>query len=69
MDVLPVDHSEQLPHSISTCDIHRGCYMLLLFLFVFLLFFMSFSSNMISIRMAEFKYYVIILILVNLGKP
>ena len=46
--------------------------MLLLFLFVLLLlvvvvFFRD--SNMISIGIVEFRYYVVIIILVNLGKP
>ena len=36
MQTLPVDHSQQLPDSISTCDVNRGYYMLLLFLFVLL---------------------------------
>ena len=45
--------------------------MLLLFLFVLLLlvvvvFFRD--SNMISIGIVEFRYYVVIIILVNLGK-
>ena len=39
MQALPVDHSEQLPDSISTCDVNSGYYILLLFLFVLLLFF------------------------------
>ena len=45
--------------------------MLLLFLFVLLLLFFFFffrDSNMISIGTVEFRY-VVILILVNLGKP
>ena len=64
-------------------DVKRGYYMLLLFLFVFLLFVFLFSfhlflllllsffrdSNMISISKVEFRYYVVITILVNLGKP
>ena len=64
-------------------DVKRGYYMLLLFLFVFLLFVFLFSfhlflllllsffrdSNMISISKVEFRYYVVIIILVNLGKP
>ena len=55
-------------------------YMLLLFLFVLLLlfcvcvclcvcFFFSRDSNMISIGTVEFRYYVAIIIPVNLGKP
>ena len=52
--------------------------MLLLFLFVLLLlvvvvvvFFLFFfrDSNMISIGIVEFRYYVVIIILMNLGKP
>ena len=56
--------------------------MLLLFLFVLLLlvvivffrffcflFFCFRDSNMISIGIVEFRYYVVIIILVNLGKP
>ena len=57
--------------------------MLLLFLFVLLLFVCLFllfvflgvfyiffrDSNMISIGTIEFRYYVVIIILVNLGKP
>ena len=59
--------------------------MLLLFLFILLLFvcfiflfyylfvFFSFicfgDNNMISISTVEFRYYVVIIILVNLGKP
>ena len=46
--------------------------MLLLFLLVFLLFvvvvFFS-DNNMISIGTVEFRCYVVIIILVNLGKP
>ena len=68
---LPVNHSEQLPDSISTCDVNRGYYMLLLFLFALLLFFVDFfrNSNIISIGTVEFRYYVVIIIPVNLGKP
>ena len=47
--------------------------MLLLFLFVFLLFLVFFlffrDSNRISIGTVEFRYYVVIVIPVNLGKP
>ena len=55
--------------------------MLLLFLYVLLLFFVLFfvcvsvcvfffrDRNMISIGTVEFRYYVVIIILVNLGKP
>ena len=57
--------------------------MFLLFLFVLLLFvtvvlaivllffvlFFYKDSNMISIGIIEFRYYVVIIILVNLGKP
>ena len=39
MWALSVDQSEQLPNSISTCDVKRDYYMLLLFLFLLLLFF------------------------------
>ena len=39
MQALSVDQSEQLPNSISTCDVKRDYYMLLLFLFLLLLFF------------------------------
>ena len=44
---------------------------LLLFAFVFVFFFLFFfrDINMISIGTVEFRYYVVILILVNLGKP
>ena len=69
------DHSEQLPDSISTCDVNRGYFMLLLFLFVLLLcvcvflFFFSRDSNMISIGTVDFRYYVAAIIPVNLGKP
>ena len=81
MQTLPVDHSEQLPDSISTCDINRRYYMLLLFLFVLLLFFVVFfclfgvflgffrDRNMISMGTVKFTCYVVITILVNLGKP
>ena len=42
----------------------------LFFLFFFLLFFVfSRDSNMISIGTVEFKYYVALIIPVNLGKP
>ena len=54
MEVLSVNHSEQLPDSISFC-------------FVFLVF--SRDSNMISIGTVKFRYYVAIIIPVNLGKP
>ena len=83
-----VDHSEQLPDNIFTCDVNRDYYVLLLFLFVLLLFafvcfiflfhcfflfsfylFFLWDSNMISISAVEFRYYVAIIILVNLGKP
>ena len=44
-----------------------------LFVFVFCLFWVFFllfrDSNMISIGTVEFRYYVVIIILVNLGKP
>ena len=45
--------------------------MLLLVLFDLLLFFCVFfrDSNMISISTVEFRYYVVIIIPVNLGKP
>ena len=45
--------------------------MWLLFLLVFLLFVVVFFSdnNMISIGTVEFRCYVVIIILVNLGKP
>ena len=81
MQALPVDHSEQLPYSVSTCDVNRRCYMLLLFLFVLLFFFCGVflfifflflffrDRNMISIGTLEFRYYVVIIILVNLVKP
>ena len=82
MLALPADHSEQLSDTISTYDVNRGYYTLLLFLFVLLLFvvvvagFFCFcfccffwDSNMISIDTVEFRYYVVIIILVNLGKP
>ena len=85
MQVLTVVHSKQLRDSSSTCDVSRGYYMLLLFLFVLLfifLFYFSFllfvfflfiyflrDSNMISISTVEFRYYVVIIVLVNLGKP
>ena len=38
---ISVDHSEQLPDSIFTCDVNKDYYMLLLFLFVLLLFVFS----------------------------
>ena len=40
-------------------------------LFLLLLLLLSFfrDSNMISISKVEFRYYVVIIILVNLGKP
>ena len=81
MSTLPVDHSKKLPDSIcAACDVTRGYYMLLLFLFVMLLFivfcfvlfcfvllcFLFFrDSNMIYKGIAEFRYYVVIIILVN----
>ena len=72
-----------LPDSISTCDVNRGYYMLLLFLFILLLFVYFISlfyyllvffiyfrdNNMISISTVEFRYCVVIIILVKLGKP
>ena len=40
---LPIDQSEQLPDSISNCDVSMSCYMLFLFLFVcFIFLFLSF---------------------------
>ena len=39
MQALSVDQSEQLPNSISTCDVNRNYDMLLLFLFLLFLFF------------------------------
>ena len=41
------------------------------FCFCFALFFLFFvrDSNMIYIGTVEFRYYVVIIILVNLGKP
>ena len=85
-DAGPVDHLQQLLDSISTCDVNRGSYMLLLVsfvllfcLFVFFFFFIVYSfvyffhffrdSYIISITAAEFRYYVVVIILVNLGKP
>ena len=54
-------------------------FVLLLFFFVLFSFFSCFlvclfvvffrDSNMISIGTVEFRYYVVIIILVNLGKP
>ena len=38
MQTLSVDNSEQLPDSIPTCDVKRGYYILLLFLFLLLFF-------------------------------
>ena len=43
--------------------------LLLFVLFLFLCVFFSGDSNMISIGTAEFRYYVAIVIPVNLGKP
>ena len=40
MQTISVNYSEQLPDSICTCDVNRGYFMLLLFLFV--LFFVLF---------------------------
>ena len=69
-----------MPGSISKCDVNRRYYMLLLFLFVLLLFFVVFflfilfifvffmDRNMISIGIVKFRCYVVIIILVNLGK-
>ena len=84
-DAGPVDHLQQLLDSISTCDVNRGYYMLLLVsfvlfcLFVLFFFFIVYSfvyffhfsrdSYIISITAAEFRYYVVVIILVNLGKP
>ena len=66
VQALP-DHSEQLPDSISTCDTYvvTFCYVfvfLLIFYFLFLR-----DSNMISISSVEFKYFVVIIVLVNKG--
>ena len=85
MSTLPVDPSEQLPDSISTCHVSRGYNMLLLILFVLLLFvrFLNFlfyglfvhffpffrDNHIIFISTVEFRYYVVIIILVDLGKP
>ena len=84
-DAGPVDHLQQLLDSISTCDVNRGSYMLLLVSFVLLFclflffFFIVYSfvyffhffrdSYIISITAAEFRYYVVVIILVNFGKP
>ena len=65
-------HSEQLPNSISTCTVNRGCCMLLLFLFSCFLFFIFIyffrDSNTISIGAVEFRCYIVVIILVNLEK-
>ena len=72
-------HSEQLPNSIFTCTVNRGCCMSLRFCFlVFCLFYFTFfvfyiyllfrDSNMISIGAVEFRCYIVVIILVNLEK-
>ena len=59
---------------MSSCDGNKGYYMLLLFLFVLMLLFLCVcvfffrDSNMISIATVEFRYYVAIILPVNLGK-
>ena len=71
MLVLPVDPSEQLLDSISTCDVNRGYYMLLLILFVCFLFYYFFvhffpffrDNHIIFISAVEFRYYVVIIML------
>ena len=42
---------------------------LCVWVFVFFFFFLTRDSNMISIGTVEFRYYVAIIIPVNLGKP
>ena len=48
------------------------CFIFLFFCLLFLFFFFFFifrDSNKISISTVEFRYYVVIIVLVNLGKP
>ena len=77
-DVGPtsVDHSEQLPDTISPV-MKQGllyaaavfvCFVVVCFLCVCVCVFSS-DSNMISIGTVEFRYYVAIIIPVNLEKP
>ena len=56
---LSVDHSEQLPDRISTCDVSRGLLYVVAVCFVCVFF--SSDSNMISIGTVEFRYYVAII--------
>ena len=49
------------------CFVVVFCVLFCFVLFLFLFFFKD--SNMISIGTVEFRYYVVIIILVNLGKP
>ena len=44
-------------------------FVLLLFLFCVFIYFFSRDGNMISVGTVEFRYYVSIIIPVNLGKP
>ena len=74
MQALLADHLERLPDIISTFDVKHGllhvvavfvCFVVVC-LFVFYFYFRD--SNMISIGATEFRYYVVIIKLVNLGK-
>ena len=80
MQALSVDHSVQLPSSISLCIISKGLICIVIFYF-FVCFMSCFSelqqqyslflfrdSNMISVS-TNIRYYVVIIILVNLVKP
>ena len=66
---------EQFPDSISSYDVNRGYYIYCCFCFFYcfcffvVLFFVFRDSNMISIGAVEFRYYVVIIILLNLRKP
>ena len=62
MKVVYVDHSEQLPDSISASLLFVCCC-----LFCVCVFFRD--CSMISIGTIKFRYYAAIIIPVNLGKP
>ena len=65
MKVVYVDHSEQLPDSISASLLFVCC---CLFCVCLCVFFYG-DSSMISIGTIKFRYFAAIIIPVNLGKP
>ena len=70
MQALPVDPSEQLSDSISTCDVNKGL-LFVCFIFLFCFFFVHFFPflGIVFVSTVEFRYYVVVILLVDLGKP